>query len=63
MILALNSSYRASFVYLSRMIEPLELETDAYTGMVKLRSVCYLRNTGGPSSWIGSSIQSPWIPT
>lgn len=28
----------------SRMIEPLELETDLYTGMVKVKGYCYLRN-------------------
>lgn len=28
----------------SRMIEPLELETDPYTGMVKVTGYCYLRN-------------------
>jgi hypothetical protein len=28
----------------SRMIEPLELETDPYTGMVKVKGYCYLRN-------------------
>jgi hypothetical protein len=28
----------------SRMIEPLEIEKDPYTGMLKVRAYCYLRN-------------------